>query len=68
MEIDIKILSFVVGVPGLLILIGFVVYMTGTTLKPLVGEGMAVDGVSFILIGVVIYIVEIILYYVSQSE
>jgi hypothetical protein len=56
-----------VGVPALLILLGFVAVMGGFTLEFITGDvGMRNFGIALIIIGIFIYIIELVLYYYSQ--
>jgi len=58
-----------VGVPALLILLGFVAVMGGFTLEFITGNvGMKNSGIGLIILGVIIYLVEIALYYYSQQQ
>jgi hypothetical protein len=57
-----------VGVPALLILLGFVAVMGGFTLEFVTGDvGMKNFGIGLIVLGVIIYLIEIVLYYYSQQ-
>jgi len=56
-----------VGVPALLILLGFVAVIGGYTLEFITGDvGMRNFGIGLIILGVIIYIIEVVLYYYNQ--
>lgn len=53
-----------VGIPALLILLGFVAVMGGFTLEFITGDvGMRNFGIGLIILGVIIYLIEIVVYY-----
>ena len=57
-----------VGVPALLILLGFVAVIGGFTLEFVTGNvGMRNFGIGLIILGVIAYLIEIALYYYSQQ-
>lgn len=57
-----------VGIPALLILLGFVAVMGGFTLEFVTGDvGMRNFGIGLIILGVIIYLIEIAVYYYSQQ-
>lgn len=58
-----------VGVPALLILLGFVAVIGGFTFEFVTGDvGMKNFGIVLIVLGVIIYLIEILLYYYSQQQ
>jgi len=58
-----------VGVPALLIFLGFVAVMGGFTLEFITGDvSMKNFGIGLIILGVFIYLIEIWLYYYSQQS
>jgi len=61
------IISLIVfGVPGACVVLGILSIMMGDVLKSFGITGLSSDGWIFLIIGIVIYLFELILYYGSQ--
>ena len=58
-----------VGVPALLILLGFFAVIGGYTIQLVTGNvGMENFGILLIALGVILYLIELFLYYYSQQQ
>jgi len=67
MEVKAKVKSVLYNVSLSLTLIGIVIYISGATIPPWMGEGMAVDGLTLIVIGVIFFVIKICFNYFSQN-
>jgi hypothetical protein len=54
---------FIYGVPGACVVLGMLSIMMGDVLKPFGITGLSSDGWIFLILGIVIYVIELILYY-----
>lgn len=67
MDVQTIVNLFVYGAPGACMVLGIIAVMMGDALKPLGETALAIDGWIFFFIGLGVYIIELILYYHSQS-
>ena len=67
LEAIVKVIAY--GVPALLILLGFLAYVYGHTLRTLTGDvGMANFGVLLIVLGIILYVAEVISKIYMEAE
>ena len=58
-----------VGVPALLIILGFAAAVFGWTLDVITGDaGMRNFGIALVIIGILLYVLELIVYYYSNRN